>query len=356
MRNALIISIAIVLITSCRERFDFEYGAVPDGKVVVDGFITDRATNHAVRVSYSTTINDRDQVETLFVSDASVRIYDDQGQFTELTYDRSGLYRTAPLYKAEEGRSYRLEVVLANGEVYESPFKTMPPASPARVELTVAGGTQEIFSNNRFADESGARVTTQVAQDGQTHYYQWLTGRYYIFDAADAGDFDNEMYRYCYVRDFDPQVINLLKDSPLSASTATTYEVELDFIPLSGNMYRDYGVEARLLTLNRDDFEFWELVQDLYENSGGLFDAAPFSLRGNVTNSQTGEVTLGYFGVYRESMDRHFFLYDELGFPRIDFIPCFVPRPPSLPHPCMDCRLAQLEENYGINRPEWWGN
>ena len=342
----------------CREQFDFEYDEVPDGRVVIDGFITDRATSHTVRVSYSTTINERGLIETRFVSDASVRLYDDQGQFTVLTYDQSGLYLTAPLFKAEEGRSYRLEVVLANGEVYETAVKALPPASPAVAEVQITPVRRPVLSNNQLQEEDGISVTSEVLRDGQTHYYQWLAGRFFIFDADRAPEFNNVANQFCYVRDFTPSRVDVFKDVP-TAGQGGTFEYEVDYIPLQGNtgkMKVEYGVEARLLTLNQEDFEFWEQVKDLSENNGGLFDAAPFSLRGNVTNQQSGELALGYFGVYRESVDRHFFQYDELGFPPVEYLPCILPRPLELPHPCVDCRDFDSEVNYGVIRPEWWGN
>lgn len=342
-----------VAVFGCREVFDFDYDEVPEGRVVIDGFISDRGTSHVVRVSYSTTINERDLVETRFVSDATVRVHDDQGRTTQLTYDRAGMYKSAPLFRAEEGRSYQLEVVMPNGEVYESAMKSLPPPSPARAEVTVVGDTRTILSNNQVADERGARATSRVQQDGQVHYYQWLVGRLYVHNATQA--FDEDL-QFCYVRDLDLGRVQLLKDAPASPDQATAYDYELDFIPVTAKMDVEYGVEARLLTLNLEDFEFWDFVRGQIENTGGLFDAAPFSIRGNITNSATGEQALGYFGVYRESVDRYFFQYAELGFPAITVLPCITGPGAQVPNQCTDCRLFETQENYGINRPAWWTN
>ena len=118
----------------------------------------------------------------------------------------------------------------------------------------------------------------------------------------------------------------------------------------------EFGVEGRLLTMTEDDYNFWDKVRRLAENTGGLFDAAPFSLEGNITNRNTGELALGYFGVYRESIDRQFFQLAELGVGSVPFPMCTIPPFATLPHPCEDCRVAATQENFGIVRPLWWGN
>lgn len=351
MRRAIGIISLFILVLGCREPFDFDYPEVLNPRVVIDGFISDRPNGHAIRVSYSTTIDDRGFIETQFVENATVIIEDDQGSFTPLSHQASGIYLTAPQYRAQEGRTYRLVVTMPGGEVYRSAPKTLPAPGAATAQLSVSGDTREALVNNSLQEEEGALIKATIDKDNQRHFYQWLVARYFLFE-SDLGD----TFRFCYLRDTDLSRIITLQDNPLDGSGASQYEYELDFIPISAKMEHEFGVEGRLLTMTEDDYNFWDKARRLAENSGGLFDAAPFTLEGNISNRASDELALGYFGVYRETIDRVFFGQSELGFRFRTFPPCTIPPLADRPHPCEDCRLFYAQENYGIIKPEWWGN
>ena len=136
MKRNWVIFLAFVATYACREPFDFSYAEIENPKVIIDGFITNRATAHEVRVSFSTRINDFNIVETDFIENADVRVEDDEGGFTALTHTRAGIYVTAPEYRAQEGRSYTLSVTLADGRQFRSAPATMPEASPATANIT----------------------------------------------------------------------------------------------------------------------------------------------------------------------------------------------------------------------------
>jgi len=353
MKKYGIIALVFLTVLGCREPFDFDYQEVEAPKVVIEGFISDRGTRHAVKVSTSTTINDRGLLETQFIEDAQVRIEDDQGGFTLLSHLEAGIYLTAPQYRALEGRSYTLLVTLANGEEYRSPAKSLPPPSPATAQLSVEGTTRPILVNNRLQEEEGGQISVTIDKNNERHFYQWLIGHYFIYE-ADLTPEDSPI-RYCYVREFDEARVDLLQDNPAEGDNAS-YTYDLDFVPITSRTEFDFAVEGRLLTMNEEDYNFWEKIKRLSENSGGLFDAAPFSIEGNITNESTGEEVLGYFGVYRESIDRVFFNQRELGFGFTNFPPCQLPpgAPPN--HPCLDCRTFLAQANFGVTPPVWWRN
>lgn len=352
MKRLTVILLVFMAIYGCREPFEFDFEEIDDPKVVIEGFISDRGSQHAIKVSYTATLDDFGVVDTQFIEDANVRIEDDLGGSTLLRHREAGVYLTSTQYRAQEGRTYTLVVTLANGDVYQSVPRTLPPASPATAQLEVTGATRLVLANNNLVEEEGASVTVTIDKDNERHYYQWLIGHYYIFEADKAIEEEN---RLCYVRDFDKARILLLQDNAIGAGEADQYSYEIDFIPIGKRMRHEFGVEGRLLTMNEDDYIFWEEVKSLAENTGGLFDAAPFTLEGNISNRSTGELALGYFGVYRESMEREFFTQLDLGFNLREFPDCELPPwPYQMPIPCEDCRVAARQENYGIVRPSWW--
>ena len=260
---------------------------------------------------------------------------------------------TAPGYQAREGRTYTLVVTLADRIEYRSAPSIMPASSPAVAEIRIQGDTRATLSSNDLIENvEGASVIATIDKGADRHFYQWDITHYYIYQA----DLAPQELRQCYVKDFDATRVELLQDNPLGAGEAERYDYEIDFIPVSARMRFEFGVEARLLTMNEEDYNFWLKVKRLAESSGGLFDAAPFSLEGNITNTNTGALALGHFAVYRESFDREFFVLGELGFPSRTFNPCTLPPMAELPHPCTDCREFLAQENYGVVRPQFWRN
>lgn len=345
MRRVVGIISTFVLVFGCREPFDFNFEEVEAPRVVIDGFISDRDTLHAIQVSYSTSINEQGLIETNFVTNAHVRIEDDQGNFTLLHHFEAGIYHTAPQYRAQEGRIYTLVVTLPNGEVYQSSPRFLPPASPAIAQLSFQSDVRKTLVNNALLDQEGTQVNATIITDDQKHFYQWLIGYYYIHEA----DLAPEDFQFCYIRDFDESRVELLQAAPAATGGDMSFEYELDFIPVAPRTEHDFGVEGRLLTMHPEDYDFWERVKSLSENTGGLFDAAPFSIEGNIFNRNSGERALGYFGVYRESMDRVFFSPSELDF-GIRTYPTCLDIAPS----CVDCRDKLSQVNFGVERPVWW--
>ena len=354
MKKTFLTISVLLLVLGCRDPFDFDYAQIESPQVVIEGFISDRGTEHVVKVSYTATINDDNLIETQFIEDASVRIEDDLGGFTTFRHREAGVYLSAPNYRAREGRTYTLVVTQSNGEVYQSAPKTMPPASPASAKIEYTPETRAGIVNDGLQDLEGATIKATIDKDNERHFYQWLIANYWIYE-ADLAPEDSPI-KYCYVQDFDESVIYLLQDNPIGEGGATSYEYELGFIPNDPKVQHDFGFEGRLLTLNKEDYEFWELVQKLSANSGGLFDAAPFSIEGNMVERASGEKILGYFGVYRESIDRVFFNEAELGFELNTYADCNPP--PGVPpdYHCYDCRTLLTQENFGIIPPVWWRN
>ena len=361
-KNLIMISCFLLAIWACREPFDFSNAELGEPRVVIDGFLTDQAAAHKIRVSYTNRVSDVNEIENVPIEDATVIIEDDQGGFTSLSFTNGGLYETAPGYRAEEGRAYTVVVTLANGEEYRSLPRYLPQTSPATAQLEVKGAVKSLLTPNSVEEEEeGASIIATIDRDSERHFYQWLISYYFIFE-ADLTIY--EANRFCYVKDTEIPKILLLQDNPVASGQASQLQYEIDFIPTDKRMKHEFGFEGRLLTMNESDYNFWESVKSLTENTGGLFDAAPYSLEGNITNTETGKPALGYFGVYRESMERIFFSQEDLGFISREFFPCALPPFPPRTRvesfrdtlSCEDCRLTTLQENYGTVRPEWWGN
>ena len=171
MKKAFLTISILLLVLGCRDPFDFEFAEIERPKVVIEGFISNRGTQHVVKVSYTARINDYNLVDTQFIEDASVRIEDDLGGFTTLSHREAGVYLSAPNYRAQEGRTYTLVVTLSNGEVYQSAPKTMPPPSPASARIEYVPETRSGLVNDGLQEIEGATIMATIDKDNERHFY-----------------------------------------------------------------------------------------------------------------------------------------------------------------------------------------
>ena len=159
-------------------------------------------------------------------------------------------------------------------------------------------------------------------------------------------------YRYCYLQELDLLSINLEILEKKNNDGGLTISNEINFIPCSAKLEHDYAIRVKQLNLDVEAYVYWESIRDATQSSGGIFDAAPFSIRGNMTD-QNGAFALGYFGVYREANEDVFFNNSELALCDLQY-PEACGGDHSLDvDPCLDCEKAEGESN-SKDKPFWW--
>lgn len=107
--------IFLLMMTACVEPVDInDVIDTTEGRVVVEGKITNEAKSHTVRLTRSTVA--LSNTPPANIVGASVRITDGENEFI-LTETDPGLYVTDPNVKGQSGKSYTLKVVI-DGEEY----------------------------------------------------------------------------------------------------------------------------------------------------------------------------------------------------------------------------------------------
>ena len=76
-KNAFIL-LVFIMICACREPFDFGYAETEVPTVVIDGFLTDQAAAHKVRVSYTNRVGAVNNLENAPIENAIVVIEDEK--------------------------------------------------------------------------------------------------------------------------------------------------------------------------------------------------------------------------------------------------------------------------------------
>ena len=112
-------AILVIIAVSCTERIDIKTNDAPS-RVVIYGYITSDTTQHSIRITRSAGYFTTDRPEG--ISNAIVTITNDNGNVIHLAEcdETQGLYLTAPDVYGEEGKTYRLDVMLDTGEHYQA--------------------------------------------------------------------------------------------------------------------------------------------------------------------------------------------------------------------------------------------
>lgn len=342
------------LVLSCVTPYQPDTKSLANRSVIVDGYITDQPGPHQVSLSY--TADFTNSAINLIVSGATVYVTDDQGKRQTFSDLGRGIYRTPATFKGEVGRTYKLTVMLPDGRQIESKPETIRP-SPA-IDRVYAEYTQKPIDNTTALNK-GFDVyldTKDPATPGD--YYRWVWTHFEPLSVCEVRSVKqgSTSVEYSYAC-CDP-CWDIIRCTGASCNNATSDEaingkaISRQFImraPFAS--FSPYYLEIEQLAISRDAYVYYKSIENLTESNGGIFDAAPSSLRGNLVSvSNPGETVFGYFSAAGSqkvpySVDR---LKGE-GSPNVVIYPPFPPSVP--PPPCAAC----VESDYRTKiRPRWW--
>ncbi len=352
---------------SCIEPIDFDTSSEP-ARLVVQGYISNVAAKDRimfqpesgffkVKIGLSSPVsNERDKtIDAAFVS-----VVDDLGESFDFTPLGSGNYELVnDEFKAIEGQSYFLRVVLPDGKTYESIPETLVASTPGgRAEYRVDTKFRISDISNNTEKLNGITVSTEmpVNQQNQPFYYYWEITPSWVFKAALLQD--NHPNKTCWVTNkYFLKEIVLQKDLQGQGG----YKKDLFFVevPKNPRIQFDFTVLIKLFSLSKDAFRFREDLKTQNESVGSIFDPPPFSIRGNIVNINDPEDrVLGYFSVVGESSQRWFTNHNELPYKFDDSKPCESPPdgPGGFPAPqCLDCFQYCVGSSFITNEePNWW--
>ena len=126
-KNILGLLLCCLLGVSCVDEITFNLDSLPS-RIAVEGFITDSLTTHTIEISSSAVLgvgNDNIQPP---ISNAEVKVLDDQGNEYLFTEGEPGAY--SALMQGVTGRSYHLSIVLPDGKKILSTPSILPERSP----------------------------------------------------------------------------------------------------------------------------------------------------------------------------------------------------------------------------------
>ncbi|HEY3388787.1 MAG TPA: DUF4249 domain-containing protein [Prolixibacteraceae bacterium] len=303
-RNIFIL-LAVVLLSSCIERYFTATELNFHSKIVIDGNITNDGNEQRIMISKSSTTEDPKLIP---VSGCLVSVEDSKGNsfpFHEST--DVGYY----VGKIDDnfivtGERYRLHVKTTDGIVYVSSYEEMlpcPEVSNVYYELETKQTQNPNITENGlqfFIDFKG--------NENVGHFYRWQLVETYEYHSkwpldkwlGTDGSHDLISPDYsnfiCYKTNKLKSIFVLSTDG-FSQNSYSKYKLHYVKDQTQQLQYK-YSLLVNQYSLTKAAYNYWENLRKNNQETVDLFGKQPASVKGNIHNiSDTTEFALGYFSV-----------------------------------------------------------
>lgn len=339
----------ILLFNSCIDILEFQPER-SDYVLVVDGKITSSPGPYFLKLNRTAELG-----KSAFLPEtgAYIRIIDGSGKQEDYSEIQPGVYRLlGSTVKGEQGQSYTLRIELENGTIYESKPEVMPPSVPVeRMFFTVGKEIFEVNGNIRSQYAVNVYIDVVIPEVDKGPFLRWEMENLYMVSEVFCGPFDPT--NTCYIQDFYDDGSIVLLDGRTVATNAT-HTQKLTQKTINQTFGQKQYFNTFQSSISQEAFEYWSEVDQLTNQVGSIFDAAPAPIRGNLYNvDDEDEIVLGYFEAAAVDTARVFttaldvrpqkWVNPMCGWPG------FLPRP--FPDFCCECLLI---ENSTYERPDYW--
>jgi Domain of unknown function (DUF4249) len=310
MKNLYKIFFLIPFLFSCVDLYDpgLKTG---DKRLVVEAQLTTRSEYQYVFLTYDSGYNGDETNFKFLVKRAKIAITDDKGtvyefydelpQSNQIKTAEGYNYRSTNKFKAEVGRSYKLTVETLEGKKYESTFEKVLPVP------TISKTYSEYKANLPPAKLAGNfNVFVDVKDPAETkNFYMWRSHsvkqinfcrEWYIYGSGGATTIANidNCCQPCYEKEVCEECFELGNDKFTNGKNISKqYVAQVPYLET-----KPYYMVISQYSLNETAYRYWSALKQQSKNSGGLFDATPQSLQGNIkSKTDDKEEVIGYFTV-----------------------------------------------------------
>lgn len=283
-----------------------------DGLLVVDGMISNKPGPYAVRLSLAN-VAGTNLRPLRAVTDATVRICDDQGVCETLLEVADGLYQTQTM-QAAVGTAYHLEIVTSEDVTYRSaPETLLPPGSLSTIYYEFSDYLGDGFNvfvdaapirsdstsfvkmewNGTYAVEGFPQRRTEpvLVDEGERLLrlpdYAPCTGLEFILRGTDPLDTmtikrGDCVCCFCWVAE-RPSIPVVRESSYLKEQIFNN--VLVTKVPIDRRtMYSKYVIWVSSQSISRNAYRFWEAIRNQKLGATDLFQPQIGSIPGNIYN------------------------------------------------------------------------
>lgn len=286
----------VVLAAGCITEYQPTVKSIPRA-LVVEGSITDQPGPYSVKLTQTTEYTQAGL--NLLTTGAQVIISDDLGHTETLAETSAGVYQTqANGLQGVAGRSYTLTIVTQDGKRYVSSPEILTAAPPIGKLYYEYREDPTALTNDKI---QGWDVYVDL-QDPATpgDFYRWDWAHYEPIEVCQINqqpDGSTIGLPCCTLPCWDITrcytCINIKSDAVINGNALTRQLIAR--VPFTSTSR--YFIDVQQQRLSAGASAFWQSVRGLVQNTGGLFDAAPATIAGNLhcTSDSTQQV-YGYFG------------------------------------------------------------
>ena len=268
--------------------------------LVVQGLITDQNETDTIKLSKSLPLGEVSAAKP--VSGGYVTISDNLGNEVSLAESVPGTYLTPPSFCGVIGRSYTLHIKTNTGsgnfnyESYPTEMVPVPPIDSLYYEKIVIEKPEGFFKG---VDACQIKLDTYDPQN-KCKFYRWDFSETWEFRLL--FDVPNQK---CWIND-KSHSINIKSTAAFDEARIKSYPVNY-ITNVTDRLKTEYSILVNQYSLNEDEYIYWEKIQNIAVQVGGLYDIIPASVPSNINCVENpAEKVLGYFSVSAKSSKRLF--------------------------------------------------
>jgi hypothetical protein len=295
----LLILYVILLLTSCVAKFIPE---IDEDKelLVVQGLITDRTEADTIKLSRSLPLGLKSAARP--VGGCNVTISDDQGSTVSFWEKSPGTYVSPAFFHGVIGRSYILHINVnsatgnVNYESYPMEMKPVPPIDSIYYEKTAIEPAAGYFKG-----VDGCQIYLDTHDpENNCRYYRWDFSETWVLRLPFP-----VVNQICWISD-KSNVINIKSTAAFNEARVTRFPINY-ISNITDRLKTKYSINVNQYSLNEDEYTYWEKIQNVEVQVGGLYDLIPASIPSNIKCiEKPDEKILGYFSVSAKSSNRIF--------------------------------------------------
>lgn len=312
--------------------------------LVVDGLLSDSFSVQKIKVSQSAVLGYGNDNILTPVPGCNVHVLDDAGNSYDFPETEPGVYSKE--MKGEPGRTYHLEMTTPDGKAIESHPAVLQKA-PAIGTITPKVVVEDVFNqfgNLKKEERVVLHVNTSVADFTERPYLRWRADGEYEFH-----EMVSITSKICYVKNrVDLNNLAIFDTHQLAGDSI--FDQPIINTVLDGRFADNYCFHVFQYAISKEEYKYWQAVDDILNVDGSLFDPPPGTVRGNLFNvNDPTETVVGYFSVAGVSYRRKFVKPETLG---MIYIEHKCDQGFRNPYPeCSNCLLLGAST---LNRPVYW--
>jgi len=268
--------------------------------LVVEGLITDRPQTNIIKLSRPNHLGLT--TAPLPVSGCNVSVSDDSGQSFIFTETTPGTYISDPAkFQGIIGRFYTLHIStnLGNSQNFESyamELKPVPPIDSVYYEKVVFSE-----SNGTSAGQEGCKIFVDTHDpENKCKFYRWEYSETWEFHLPYT--VPNNV---CWISN-NSDVINIKNTSFIGEDRISRFPLLL-ITNQTDRLREKYSILVNQYSLNEDEYIYWDKLQNISQQVGGLYDIIPSAIPSNIyCVDDPNQKVLGYFSVSAKSSTRIF--------------------------------------------------